>query len=211
MKGQKDQMKQVNLGMKVHCLDGEAGVVSRIITNPERKRPSYLVVKRGRLIKREIVVPVSLVADVTQEMVRVNTTLDELENFPDFEVTVRQGSINRPMALGSPRPNMLWHPPANSAYMAVKQHPFSDELVKVEKGLVILDSAGVQVGKLDGIIMDRDQQKASFIILNPSREKVQRLVPVSLVDSASSDGVKLYIEKEYVSKLQVFAEEEKNE
>jgi sporulation protein YlmC with PRC-barrel domain len=206
MKEQKDQMKQVNLGMKVHCLDGEAGVVSKIITNPEKKRPSYLVVKRGRLVKREIVVPVSLVGDVTQEMVTVDTTLEELENFPDFEVTVREGSINRPVPMGSPKPNMVWQSPASSGYMAVKKHPFSEKLVKVAKGLVIWDSEGVQVGKLEGIIMDREQEKASFIILNPRGEKLQRLVPVSLVASASSEGVKLHIDQDYVGKLLVYAD-----
>jgi uncharacterized protein YrrD len=207
MKEQKNQMKKVNLGMKVHCLDGEAGVVSKIITNPEKMRPSYLAVKRGRLVKREIVVPVSLVLEITQEMVKIKTTLEELENFPDFEVTVRQGSINRPMALGSPRPNMLWHPPTSSGYSAVKQHPFSDELVKVEKGLVIRDSEGLKVGKLEGIIMDRSQEKASFIILNPSKERAQRLIPVSLVDSALSDGVKLRIDRDYVAKLPLYRQE----
>lgn len=207
MKEQNDQLKQINLEMKVHCLDGEAGVVSRFITNPEKKRPSYLAVKRGRLVKREIVVPVSLVLEITQEMVKVNTTLEELENFPDFEVTVEQGSINRPMPLGSPKPNMLWHSPTSSGYTAVRQHPFSDELVKIEKGLVIRDSEGLQVGKLEGIIMDRAQEKASFIILNPRKERAQRLVPVSLVDSASSDGVKLLIDRDYVAKLPLYRQE----
>ncbi|MFU8771424.1 MAG: hypothetical protein ACNA8H_03280 [Anaerolineales bacterium] len=207
MKEQKDQMKEVNLGMKVHCLDGEAGVVSRFITNPEKKRPSYLVVKRGRLVKREIVVPVSLILEIAQEKVKVNTTLEELENFPDFEVTVQQGSINRPMPLGSPKPNMVWHPATSSGYTAVRQHPFSDELVKVEKGLVIHDSEGLKVGKLEGIIMDRQKEKASFIILNPSKERAQRLVPVSLVDSASSDGVMLRIDRDYVVKLPVYSQE----
>ncbi|MDD5468852.1 MAG: hypothetical protein PHS96_13705 [Anaerolineales bacterium] len=196
--------KQIGLGLKVHCLDGQGGKVSKIITDPESHQPTYLVVKRGRLHVREILVPVSLVAEVTEEAVFLNITRETLVGLSDYEYTVRKGKYQKPLIVGHPRPRYLHYPASSKGFMVLRQRNVPERSVAVEKGLVILDSEGRQVGKVEGVIVDSRKRQGRYVLFRRVHESTPRLIPSDLVDDVTPEAVRLRIGGEYVELLPVY-------
>jgi|GEM_PF-1763033 len=198
--------KQLKLGMTVNCLDGRAGKISKIIADPESHRPTYLVVKRGRLRTTELVVPVSLVEAVVMESVQLSITLDALRDFPVYEYTVHRGKYEIPKLIGR-RPVAVYTPPANKGYMVLKQRAVPERSLAVEKGLVIRDSYGREVGKVAGLIVDGDERKGKYIVFRNPHSATEQLIPTELIDDVTADSVHLRIDRRYLDGLPTFQPE----
>jgi len=193
------------LGMDVMCSDGAAGRVSRIVTDPARLHPRYLVVQKGRLRRREIVVPVSLVAGISAHGVRLDMTLKALAAFPDFEVKVRQGSYSKPVPMGGTRPIGIYTSPGNAGFMVLRQRNVPDQSVAVEKGMPVRDRARRKVGTVEAIIANSTTRWGDFIVVRrvPATTDL-RLVPVELVAGAKDGEIRLRIDAAHVDGLRVF-------
>jgi sporulation protein YlmC with PRC-barrel domain len=186
-------------------------MVTKIVVDPETHEPGYLVVQRGRIRPRRKVVPVSLVSDVTAEAVVLATHTDELDAFPDYEVTVQKGEYHKPVPIGSPRPYAYYTPPTNQGYMVLRQRNVPDTTVSVEKGMAILDTTGLKVGQVDGLVMDSNKKQAIQILLQQSdpRNTRHRIIPANLVDDVRADMVHLRITAEDVYDLSFYEQEQK--
>jgi uncharacterized protein YrrD len=69
----------------VNCTDGLAGTVDRVITEGGTDRVTHLIVRRGALIVREIMVPAELIASTDDETVQLSISQEELDRLPEFE------------------------------------------------------------------------------------------------------------------------------
>ena len=203
----KKHKKPVRLGMPVHTLDGEVGRSSRIITDPESRQPIYLAVKIGGVRRRrEVVVPVSLVSSVSAETINLDITSEALANFPAYEFTYRKGRYEKPYPIGNLHYGGAYKPAANSAFLVLKQRSVPDQSVAVEKGMVIHDCTGQEVGKVEGLILDQEERQGKFIVFRRDHFSPLQLIPADLVQDASSTEVKLHIDLEFVEKLPEYSE-----
>jgi len=195
--------KQIELGARVRAEDGEVGTVEKIVVDPEEHEPGYLVVKRGRVRPRKIVVPVGLVTNASPEEVTLATTRQALESFPDYEVTVRKGEYRKPIPVGGPRPVGIYTPPTNAGYMVLRQRSVPEASVGVEQGMDVLDVAGLKVGQVHGLIADPESRQASHLVLRQPHPLMprDRLVPADLVADVREGEVHLRITAEHVSGL----------
>jgi len=198
--------KQIHLGARVRAEDGEVGTVEKIVVDPEEREPGYLVVKRGRVRPRQIVVPVNLVTDVTPEEVTLATTRQALESFPDYEVTVRKGEYRKPVPVDAPRPGAVYTPPANAGYIVLRQRSVPEASVGVEQGMDVLDIAGLKVGQVHGLIAELESRQASHLVLREPHPLRPRdwLVPADLVADVREGEVHLRIPAEHVSGLEPY-------
>jgi hypothetical protein len=202
MKEQTKRKKQLTLGAPVNCLDGKAGTLSKIITDPDSRRPTYLVVKRGRPRSREIVVPVSLVVEVTPAAVELDITRKALADFPDYEVTVQKGKYQKPMPVPDPRrPITIYTPPTNSGYMVLRQRNVPEQSVEVKRGMAVRDCEGHQVGKVEGIIVGVSKRRGKYVVFRRTRSRSLRLIPAELVEDVSLEGVQLRVDCDFAEKL----------
>ena len=69
----------------VHCTDGVGGKVDRVITEGDSDKVTHMVVQRGALRPRDIVVPVEHVARIGEDGVYLTLTQDALDKLPTFE------------------------------------------------------------------------------------------------------------------------------
>lgn len=81
---------------KVECVDGAAGVLAQVVTDPDSRRPAYVVVKHGRPKGREAVVPVSLVSDISPDRVRLDVSREALR----AHIAQQPGCRLKELALG---------------------------------------------------------------------------------------------------------------
>jgi hypothetical protein len=197
--------RQIELGARVRAEDGAVGTVEKIVVDPEERKPGYLVVKRGRGRARQIVVPVSLVADVSGENVTLDTSRRALESFPDYEITVRKGEYQKPIPVAGPHPVAVYAPPTNRGYMVLRQRNVPEASVAVEKGMDVVDATGLGVGEVHGLVAKTGSRKASHLVLRQAHplESPDRLIPVDLVASVEDGAVRLRITVDHVNGLAV--------
>ena len=69
----------------VNCTDGLAGTVDRVLTEGDSDRVTHLIVRRGSLIVREIMVPVDRITSTEEQTVQLSLSLAELERLPEFK------------------------------------------------------------------------------------------------------------------------------
>lgn len=207
MTEQKEKIKQLKLGVQVDCLDGKAGKVSKLIADPESRRAGYLVVKMGVLRRREVVVPVSLVSEVTPEKVLLGITRKTLNDFPDYEITVRKGSYEKSFPASHPRPIGFYTPPANEGYLALRQRSVPDKSVAVKQGMLVRDRCDDPIGKVKGVILEAEDRSGEYIVFRNDHTSVLHLIPAALVEAVSSTGVKLHIDARFADGLPTFLDE----
>ncbi len=196
--------KQLGLELKVHCLDGRGGKISKVVIDPDNHQPTHLVVKRGRLHVREILVPVSLVAEVTEEAVFLNVTRETLVGFSDYEFTVRKGEYQKPLTVGYPRPHYMSFPASNSGFMVLRQRNVRERSVAVERDMAILDVEGHKVGKVEGIIVDSRKRQGRYLLFHRMHETIPQLIPADLIEDVSEGNVRLRIDRDYMERLPVY-------
>ncbi len=186
------QSKELILGARVNCQDGAAGRLSRIILDPENRRPTHLIVKRGWPSPREIVVPVSLATKVTREAVELKITRRALADFSDYQVTVRKGRYEKPMPVPNPqRPIALYTLPSHGAFMVLQQRNVPEQSAEVRRGMAVRDGNGHKVGKVEGITVGVNKQQGKYVLFQRSHSRTPRLIPAELVEGVSSEGVRL--------------------
>lgn len=204
--------KRIELGYRVNAVDGRVGVVEKVIVDPDEREPSYLIVKRGRIRPRHIVVPVTLVDEVSAGQVSLSITRNALDDFPDYEVTERHGRYEKPVPVGVQRPLTTYTPPSNRGYMKLRQRNVPESAVPVEKGMVVKDARGLRVGRVEGLLLDGERRTATHILLQrPAPMTVatpatmqQFAVPVDLVKDVREGGVHLRITRWHISGLAVY-------
>lgn len=196
--------KQLGLNLRVQCLDGQGGKISKIVIDPDSRQPTHLVVKRGRLHVREILVPVSLVAEATEESVFLNVTRETLVGLSDYEYTLRKGDYQKPLIVGYPRPRYMSFPASNHGFMVLRQRNVPERSVAVEKGMAILDIEGHKVGKVEGIIVDSRKRQGRYLLFQRMHGTVPQLIPSDLIDDVSEGNVRLRIDRDYMERLPVY-------
>src|ERR671923_270468 len=93
------------IGAPVQTAEGEAGRLKYVVVDPGAEVVTHLVVERGRLLRRDIVVPAGWVEQADGQGIRLNAKLAELESLPD----------SREAVFGAPAPAarpVCGHPPA---------------------------------------------------------------------------------------------------
>lgn len=199
--------KQLELGMPVHCLDGEAGDLDGIVVDPRNHQPAYLVVRQGLLSPRQIVVPVTLVADVASGIVLLETVLDTLKRFPDYEVTVERYQPDTPTEYRPELPPLALERalrPERTINVAERTVP--ERTVDVARGMTVYDDAGSKIGRVEGVIVDTESRQVShLVVLGPfSLVDEHRLIPVELVDFTVESRVYLRVPESELESLPVY-------
>jgi sporulation protein YlmC with PRC-barrel domain len=204
--------KRIELGDGVQAVDGRVGVVEKVIVDPDERKPGYLVVKRGRVRPRRIVVPVGLVDEVAAGQVTLSLTRAALDDFPDYEVTEQHGTYEKPMPVGPRRPVATYTPPSNAGYMVLRQRTVPEAAVPVEKGMAVKDDKGMLVGRVVGLLLDHERRTATHILVQrPAPMTVATpatmqtfVVPVELVKAVQEGQIQLRITRWHISGLAVF-------
>jgi uncharacterized protein YrrD len=76
---------QIDIGARVRTRDeGDVGEVHRVVVDLDRETVASIVVLKGRLLSRDILVPLEYVESADDDGVVLSLTTDELEQLPDF-------------------------------------------------------------------------------------------------------------------------------
>lgn len=208
---------RVDLDAEVLTSDGvKAGRVLRAVVDPSTNEVTDFVITTGGLFGRDVIVPRRELesASADGDSLRLDLTKEQLSEMPDYVpasyVSPPVGWVPPP-AYGYPPAGYLW--PAGVAYPAVPPTSTSEggeqaagpESTSVEKGAVVLDRDGDDVGVIEEVVFDSDGGDLRAIVIRVGGFLLTLLgggetvrVDARLVDRVESGIVRLGVDKEDV-------------
>jgi uncharacterized protein YrrD len=196
----------LNISAQVHCKDGLAGRLSKVVVDPADLRVTNLIIEAGLLLKHARVVPIEIVDSAGEEDIYLSVPIAALADFPEY----REKEFERPAT--------EWdHPKYTIDNVLIPGHGLnygptltmkeklrqgiSAELEVVKQGTPIKNSGGT-IGKLDQVIADSATNEITFLVilrgtLFPSRINL----PVFLVERVSEEEILVDITEEELDRL----------
>jgi uncharacterized protein YrrD len=217
-------------GAKVVTADGEQiGKVDRIVLDPRTREVTDLVVHKGLLFTEDKVLPVDLVAEATEEQVKLKehaTDLEELRRFEERHYVIPDRSETSGNRLAGNHPSLMyWYPPYYSTpygmptgYTAPFIQPYGVEIdrnipkgtIPLREGAQVISKDDEHVGDVDDVLTDPDTERVThFVISRGLLLHERKLIPVNWVDKIGENRVHLAVGSKTIQGLPDYEEEEK--
>jgi uncharacterized protein YrrD len=204
---------KINIGSSVKTSEGdEIGHVERVILNPDSKEVDGLVVHRGLILTRDVIVPLSLVQSADQSGVHLRVGKDRLYELPDFverHYAARPGesSVVYPYTPGSilfplsPTYGVAGLPANYQPVAEGTQEPSGD--VEVSEGTEVRAVDGT-IGTVDEVRTDPEADRVTaFSVRRGFGLKRDVVIPIEFVDQVADNYIRLSLTIEQVEHLPV--------
>lgn len=195
--------------MPVYCRDGRCGTLVKVVLDPHTKRVTDLIVEKGFLQKKDRVIPVTAVEEVTDERVVLKVKSDELTRFPEY----REAEFEAP----PPDFEQVTRYLAHEALVWATRYGMSiDHLIpKVRERVKVgvdpeerLIGRGTRVfaldgpvGEIDHVLVDKNTHEVTHFVIRQGILPRRVVVPMAWVSNVLDDGVYLKVDKAQLSEL----------
>src|SRR5260370_26597694 len=168
----------IKIGSTAHCRDGRAGHISRLVVEPGSKRLTHIVVERGLLLHRGVVVPISLISSAIGDTVQLDIDSGVLDGLPldteiDFAVPDVAWSAEHGyppdgtlVAVGNPIPSVGELAPAWSGLL-VEGHVYEGapaNEAQIGRGTQVTSRDG-SLGLLDRVLLDPESGTVRALVV----------------------------------------------
>ena len=166
------------IGAPVLTTEGEVGRLKYVVVEPDAHVVTHLIVERGRLLRRDIIVPVGWVEHTDAEGIRLNAKIADLEGLPEF----REVEFWPPDPATRP---VLGHPPVNirfwiSPYSTIPTPRSTWVLhrvglgmgegeILIRRGLPVYTADGDRVGTVDHLLVDPARHRVTHLVIHRGR------------------------------------------
>lgn len=189
------------IGATIRCRDGTTGKLKFVVLDPENGEVTHLVVERGILPRREIVVPVSWVEGSSESEIVLNATLKELDKLPDYdELNFIDPKLDyKPLGGYRRAETKFWKSPyysgdsGNIWLVRFERLGFHDGEVLLERGLPVVTKDEQPVGTVDHLIVDPASEQVTHFVVRHGWlwNRKMHILPLEKVLSVSRAGVRL--------------------
>jgi osmotically-inducible protein OsmY/sporulation protein YlmC with PRC-barrel domain len=212
---------EFKIGTPVLTRDGAAGRLKYLVVDPAEEAITGLIVERGQLLHKDVVVPSSWVEKANGQAVVLDASVPELETLPEYrEVEFRTPDPSaRPIAGHPPAETRVWlgpypglqvpaHP---SSYLAERPWVFyrgrlgvADDEVLVKRGQPVYDNSGRRVATLDHVLADDETHRIQRLVVHRGHW-LQRgedlIVPADAVSYITDQDIRLTLSREDLDQL----------
>jgi osmotically-inducible protein OsmY len=201
------------IGAPVLTDEGEVGRLKYVVVDPRAEIVTDLVVERGRLLRREIVVPVGWVEHADAQGIRLHAKMADLEGLPEF----REVEYWAPDPTARP---ISGHPPADtririSPYGDIPTPPstwvlhrvrlgIGEEDILIRRGLPVYSGDGDRVATVDHLLADPETHRVTHLVIHRGRwfsRGDDYFVSIDDVTSASEYGIRLRLRRDEIDQL----------
>lgn len=203
---------RIDIGSRVWTRDDEEiGSVDRVVIDPDTKDVDAIVVHRGAVLTRDVVVPLSLVQYSDEKGVRLRIGLAELHDLPDFierqysaappAAGISYGYIPGSILLPLTPPGVTGLPTPYEAVDEEVRQPYQD--IDITEGTEVRALDGV-VGYVDEVLTEPTTNRASDIVVKKgvALSKNTR-IPIDFVSKTGDDYIQLSLTIQQVKELPV--------
>ncbi len=197
-------MKALHIGAKVFSKEGKkVGTLYRVALDPETMEVTDIIVRKGLLMKKDRVVPVSMIDHLDEEgHIHLSITLDALARCREyreieFTVPVADDLIPTPYAKGGA---LYWQTYYQSLpredYVLMTRERIKEGIPQdrpvLRRGMPIYLRDGRKLGELDHLVVERETGRIAYLAV---RKGIllhhNRLIPVEVVESVDDQGIYL--------------------
>lgn len=219
MQGEDDEMEKENnmlltIGATIRCRDGEAGRLKYVVIDPDDGKITNLIVERGKLLRRDIVVPSAWVERETEGEIVLNGTIDELKQLPEYkEFEYIQPDPNyRPLSGHRVEDTRIWLTPyqqIGGGKPWILHHVrvgINDDDVIVRRGLPVRAKGGKTVGAVDHLVVEADNRRVTHLVLRrgPPWDKQMHIIPMERFTDVTESGAQLNMMAEEIDQAPLY-------
>lgn len=211
--GHQERAMKIEIGVGVRTLDGhEIGRVERIVVNPDTREVDALVVHRGTILTRDVVVPLSLVERTDRDGVLLRIEWSRVVDLPDFVEQHYTAGPEDVTAAFPYAPGSVLSPLRRSPGISGLPGPYRPTGREWRApGPEVEISDGTEVRSVDGPIGVVDQVRtdpvtnrvSSIVVLGGIALNRDVEIPVEFVAEVADDHVKLSLTTQQVEELPV--------
>lgn len=177
------------------------GKVDRVVMDPRTLKVTHIVIHKGFLLTRDIVVPVEAIDRAIERRAYLKVTAAELEKMPDF---VEKEYVVPPHAapIGPYVPGSVLWPTAYAYAPAIiyEERRVPEEEVDITEGTDVLCTDG-KIGIVDEVLLDSSTGRVTSFIVRRGRFLTRDVtIPVAWVKRADGEAVELNCTKEEVER-----------
>ncbi|MCL4258405.1 MAG: PRC-barrel domain-containing protein [Anaerolineales bacterium] len=190
----------LSIGATIRCRDGAAGRLKYVVLDPEDNQVTHLIVERGTLLHRDIVVPVDWVERTSEDEIVLKATVAELEALPDYdELDFIEPEVElKPAGEYRSQDTHFWR----SAHAAVggniwiarfERLGLHDGEVFLERGLPVVTRDERPVGEVDRLDVEPASRRVTHLVVRQGWlwKRQARMVPIERVTQITEAGVRL--------------------
>jgi osmotically-inducible protein OsmY len=204
------------IGAPVLTDEGEIGQVKYVVVDPAAEVVTHLVVERGRLVRRPIVVPVGWVEQANAQGIRLHAKLAELDSLPEFrEVEFWEPDPTaRPVAGHPPADTRVWvspygaiPTPRSTSILRRVRLGLGDEDILIRRGLPVYTADGDRVGTVDHLLVDPATNRLTHVVIHRGRwlgRGEDYIAAIDHVASVSEYGIRLHVRRDEIGQLQPY-------
>lgn len=203
------------IGAQVRCQDGAAGRLKFVVVDPDDSEVTDLIVERGALLHRDVVVPIGWVERTTEDTIFLNACLDDLKTLPEYNEVefIQPDPSYRPISGHRVEETRVWVGP----YLVVGGgRPWilrqvrlgvEEDEVLVRRGLPVQASDHRSVGVVDHLVIDPASKHVTHLVVRHGWlwSPEAHLVPLEQVSELNEYGVRLKLPAEAFEQLPRYA------
>jgi uncharacterized protein YrrD len=192
----------------------EVGSLDRVVFSPESKMVTHIVVRKGALLNRvDKVVPIDLIAETTEDQIRLRDEAGDLESFPPFEeerVVDKKTGLDQPPLyesstpeiLGYPEPNIPVVPAPGEQYVTQIDQNIPEGTVALKEGAKVMSADGKHVGSVERVLANPEMDEVTHLLISKGMfPKETKLIPMEWVTTMTEDEVYLQVDEHSVEEL----------
>ena len=195
----------------------KVGEIESVVIDPETQEITHLIVEEGFLLKEDKVVPISLVANIDEDHVKLHEFSDSFDEFPAYQemhyVPIHQlDSVQvdpelTPLYAYPPLGMGGFHPsPALEVVVEEENIPTTAELIEEGANVITLDEE--HVGNVEEVIFDPDSDRATHLIISKGLLlQDEKLIPVNWVKEYDQQKIKLFVDSTVIENLPAHMQE----
>jgi uncharacterized protein YrrD len=212
----------------------EIGNLNRFVLDPKTKQVTHIIFERGGLLnKKEYVLPMEYIEQVTEENIMLRVLPVELDDLPFFEeeqfvITDERALLENEYIRASPSLRMhYYYPPASftpfggapsreqrgtSGRQGVRKEydtNIPDNTVALKEGAKVWSQDSKHVGDVEKVFIDPQNNKATHVLITKGLfGKERKLVPIDWIENIYEDRINLVLREELIENLPEYREKE---
>ena len=192
----------------------ELGSMERVVLSPESKLVTHIVVRKGALLNRvDKVVPIDLIAEMTEDRIILSDEAGDLASFPPFEeerVVDKKIGLDQPPIFDSSSPELIGYlepnipviPDPGEQYVTQIDQNIPEGTVALKEGAKVITADGQHVGKVERVLADLSADQVTHLLVSRGMfPKETKLIPMEWVTTMTDDEVYLGVEEDTVKEL----------
>ena len=189
----------------------KVGELESVIIDPAKEEITHLIVKKGFLLRKNKMVPISLVADSNDQRIKLHEFEGEFDDLQDYQETYFipvENYINKevdgkiiPLLFYPPNPITTTHAAHPASVPVVKENLATDK-ESLEEGMNVVALDNHKVGGVKEVILHPTTDRVTHLLVSKGLLfKHQFLIPSEWVRDIKESAVHLYVDSKVIEKL----------